>query len=267
MFAERGMTGRTAWARTRAKVEVVFLHGWTDSVDCWSPLVSQLDDGLGYLAIDAPGHGQSPVADEPADSAYMAAEVAKVLESQEIPPEGIVVVGHSMGAATASAVAEQRPELVRALVLEDPAFPAPPVPERSAAFSSMPDWLRAARALDLQARIAKCAADQPTWPADELEPWAVSKEQYDPRGITRPAARPVPLTERLPKLRGPVLLIHGDSERGSTVTPEAAAACRSAGGDKLTIVHFTGAGHNVRREQRAAYVRTLTDFLAAQTGA
>lgn len=261
-FAERGMTGRTAWARTRPTVEVLFLHGWTDSVDCWSPLIGQLDDGLGYLAIDAPGHGRSPRAEEPVDRATMATVVADVLASQEIPSDGIVVVGHSMGAATAAALAEQRPDLVRALVLEDPAFPAPPVPKRSAAFGSMPDWLRDVRALDLQARIAKCAADNPAWPADELEPWAMSKEQYDPRGVNRPDARPVPLTDRLPKLRGPVLLIHGDYDRGSTIWPEAAEACKQAGGDKLTMVHLTGAGHNVRREQRAAYVRTLRDFLA-----
>lgn len=262
MFSERGMTAGTAWARTRPKVDVLFLHGWSDSIDCWSPLLAHLDDDLGYLAIDAPGHGRSPAPDQPADTEAMADAAARALADQEIPANGVVVVGHSMGAATAAALAERHPELVRALVLEDPPFPAPPVPEPSAARGPMPDWLREIRELDTAAKIARGAADHPSWPEDELEPWAISKEQYDPRGRARPG-KPVPLTERLPKLRCPVLLIHGDVELGSIVSPEAARACEQAAASELTIVHLAGAGHNVRREQRAAYVESVTNFLAA----
>lgn len=260
MFAERGVTEGIAWARTRPVVDVLFLHGWTDSADCWAPLIAQLDGGYGYLAIDAPGHGNSPITEEPAETPLMAELAARALEAQEIADNGVVVVGHSMGAATAAALTESRPDLVRGLVLEDPAFPAPPVPPPAARSRAMPDWLAEARSLELPARIAYCAANHPDWPEDEREPWAISKEQYDPRGIRRPASRPVPLTDRLPNVRCPTLLIHGDAERGSTMSPQAARACAEAAAAELTIVHLTGAGHNVRREQRAAYVAALTDF-------
>lgn len=260
-----GRTGHVAWRRNaRPSVDVLFLHGFSDSADCWSPLVPSLPERCGLLAIDARGHGSSGLPKEPFGRTAHAADAAMVLDAIDgVPGRGVVVVGHSMGAVTAAALAERRPDLVRAVVLEDP----PPGGPRPASTSSqtrrtqMPDWLRDVRALDLAARIEAGRRSDPQWPDDELEPWAVSKEQVDPSMFDLPAEVIVPLTDVLARVRCPVLLVHGDTERGGLISRDLAAECAKVAAGEFAAAHIAGAGHSVRRDQRAAYAAALQHFL------
>ena len=115
---------------------LVLLHGITssavsqaDAIDHWSAL------GYRVIAVDARGHGLSPRWES--DELERAGEVlvddaVAVLEDLAVQARGRralglpdapapVVIGHSMGAATAMVVAGRRPELVRGVVLHDPA--------------------------------------------------------------------------------------------------------------------------------------------------
>ena len=55
-----------------------------------------------------------------------------------------------------------------------------------------------------------------------------------------------------------------DNDRGGGVTPERAAEMQQLA-PKLQTVHIPGAGHNVRREQFALYMKAVTAFLAQTT--
>jgi pimeloyl-ACP methyl ester carboxylesterase len=92
---------------------------------------------------------------------------------------GVVVVGHSMGAMSAAHLAASRPDLVRAVVLEDPPTGQLSARQRDEPLS-LPTWLADLRALDLPSRIARGRSEDPDWTDDELEPWAVSKEEHAP---------------------------------------------------------------------------------------
>ena len=262
MFGVRGRTGELAWYRTdEAVAEVAFLHGFSDSARCWEPLIGALP-GVRALAVDARGHGESGLPDEPMRYDALCADAALVLSGQ--PKDGgVVVVGHSMGAMTAAYLAAARPELVRAVVLEDP--PVGQAGERRDTPWSLPAWLEALRALDLPERIEQGRSDEPGWPADELEPWAVSKAQVSPQLFERTYQEPVPLTELLAKITCPVLLIHGDTDRGSLISAEYAEQCAEAAGGEFRAVHIAGAGHSVRRDNRAQYVEELSAFLSSRT--
>ncbi|MET9022962.1 alpha/beta hydrolase [Actinopolymorpha sp. NPDC004070] len=275
---ESGRTGPIAWTRRGGRAEILFLHGFSDSGACWDPVVSALGPDWSVLATDARGHGESGLPEEPFGHTAHARDAAAVLDDQpDLDPDGVLVVGHSMGAVTAAALAGLRPDLVRAVVLEDPPpgerdgtpgakSPTPPAPPRPGPPRQMPEWLRAVRALDPAARIARGRADNPGWSEEELVPWAKSKEQFDPRVFERPSEPFVPLRELLAKVTCPVLLIHGDVDRGALLQPAVAAACAMAAGGDVEVARIDGAGHSVRRDRPGPYVDVLEDFLRRHRG-
>lgn len=259
MFDVRGRTAQLAWYRTdEAPAEIAFLHGFSDSAQCWEPLIGALP-GIRALAVDARGHGESGLPDEPIQYDALRDDAAAVLSSQ--PRDGgVILVGHSMGAMTAAYLAAVRPDLVRALVLEDPPTGQSGADRYDGPWS-VPTWLADLQALDLPARIARGRSDEPSWSDDEYEPWAVSKAQVNPHLFDLPYQDPGPLTDLLAKTTCPVLLIHGDTERGSLISAEYAERCAQAAAGEFQAAHIRGAGHSVRRDNRPQYLAELTTFL------
>jgi len=103
---------------------VVLLHGITQSTATWSWFVERLTPRYRVVRVDARGHGGSDRA--PGGYTYLAGYVPDaiaVLEHLDCGP--CLLVGHSLGGGTSAAVAQQRPDLVTAMVLEDPPL-APP---------------------------------------------------------------------------------------------------------------------------------------------
>ncbi|HWD83242.1 MAG TPA: alpha/beta hydrolase [Kribbella sp.] len=252
----RGRTAHLAWYRTDEKaVDVAFLHGFSDSAQCWDPLLAAMP-GIRALTIDARGHGESGLPEEPIRYDRHRDDAALVLSDL---PNEVVVVGHSMGAMAAAHLAASRPDLVRAVVLEDPPTGRPA--EHQDEPWSEPGWLADLRALPLPARIAAGRAADPAWPEDELEPWAVSKGQVNPHLFDLTFREAAPLTDLLADITCPVLLIHGDTERGSLISTDYADRCAQAAAGEFHAAHIPGAGHSVRRDNRPQYLAELTAFL------
>src|SRR5690348_6839829 len=76
-----------------------------------------LGDRFRTIALDWPGHGDSPAPRAPM-SAMAFADVAEALV-ERVAPDGAIVVGNSVGGFSAARLAVRRPELVRGLVLVD----------------------------------------------------------------------------------------------------------------------------------------------------
>jgi pimeloyl-ACP methyl ester carboxylesterase len=108
--------GSVSAIRWGAQPAVTFLHGAGLNAHTWDGTVLAL--GRDALAVDLPGHGDSDWRDDfdyrPATNA---AAVAELLDAVGAGPQ--LVVGHSLGGFTAVALAEARPDLVRAIVLVD----------------------------------------------------------------------------------------------------------------------------------------------------
>lgn len=93
---------------------ILLLHGLMGRADTWRPVARWLGAHGRLLGLDARGHGRSGTRG-PWTVRRMAADAAEVLA-----PHGPgVVVGHSMGGLHGIALAAARPDLVRALVVED----------------------------------------------------------------------------------------------------------------------------------------------------
>ncbi|MEZ4831946.1 MAG: alpha/beta hydrolase [Caldilineaceae bacterium] len=99
---------------------LVFAHGLTDNGACWTRLVNDLGSGYDCIMVDARGHGQTSA---PADG-YSFDDQADDLIAfiQALGLDRPVIMGHSLGGAVCAIVAAKAPQLIRAAILEDPAF-------------------------------------------------------------------------------------------------------------------------------------------------
>jgi pimeloyl-ACP methyl ester carboxylesterase len=82
----------------------------------WSGLAAALSDLLTIDAFDLPGHGRSADWDGTTDLHRLATAAAAAWAE----PGPVDLIGHSFGATVALRLAEERPELVRSLVLVEP---------------------------------------------------------------------------------------------------------------------------------------------------
>jgi esterase len=97
---------------------VLLLHGIIGSRATWGWLVPELTDRFRVLRLDFRGHGASDrAAGRYTATGYVADAVAALEQAARRP---CVVLGHSLGGATAAAIAQRRPDLLAGVVLEDP---------------------------------------------------------------------------------------------------------------------------------------------------
>ncbi|MCC5946960.1 MAG: alpha/beta hydrolase [Nitriliruptoraceae bacterium] len=86
----------------------VLLHGITESMESFAPLVGALATRGTVVRVDLRGHGRSPTA-EVYDPASMAADVHRTLAGLELAEGDPLVIGHSMGGLVAVAYASAFP--------------------------------------------------------------------------------------------------------------------------------------------------------------
>lgn len=94
---------------------VLFVHGLDSDADVWTPVIDLLPDHR-CVAIDLPGHGRSPVSDDPAtyERESLLQDIDGILRDLDRP---VVLVGHSLGGYLGMAHALTRPGALAALVL------------------------------------------------------------------------------------------------------------------------------------------------------
>jgi esterase len=105
---------------------ILLLHGITSSGATWEWIVPQLVERFRVLRLDFRGHGRSGRAEGSYGlEGYVSDAVAAI---EQVAAQPCVVMGHSLGGATAAALAQHHPDLLVAAVMEDPplGFRAPP---------------------------------------------------------------------------------------------------------------------------------------------
>ena len=108
---------------------IVFVHGWTCDLSVWTDQLATFARGYRVIALDLPGHGQSPA---PADGVYSMDRFADAVESVRAGAgaEEIVLVGHSMGVPVIGQYALRYPQHVAGLVAVDGSLPLPATGEQ-----------------------------------------------------------------------------------------------------------------------------------------
>lgn len=247
-----------------AETTMFFLHGLTDSGEGWPEAVAHWQDRYAIVAVDQRGHGGSPrftaeqLAAHPGDA--LVDDAIALLEQLDRP----VVVGHSLGGAVALVAAVRRPELVRALVLEDPAPLGPQEPQRSEerGVEYRAGIEDSRRAPDDEALMEVRRKQHPDWPESELLVTGRAEQLMDADFLARGDWKPsMPWTESFTRLRVPTLVVSGDRPDDICVTDDMAARVRDLRNPFVTIVRIPDSGHCIRREQPHSYYSTVDDWL------
>lgn len=236
-------------------------HGWTESGLAFGPLATALGRRWTVLAPDAPGHGGTgwrPAARyRVADHAAGALAVLDRLPQVAGHRADVVVLGHGLGALTASRLAAARPDVVRHLVLEDPARAAL---RRVASAAATRARVTALRALDRDGLLATAREQHPDWAEDDVVAWADGVPQVSLDALGVPVDWGEPLVALLADVPTPVTLVHGRLARDGVVS--AVAARRAAAGCRAGCeVVALEAGHHPRREAREPFIAVLASVL------
>lgn len=236
---------------------LVFLHGFSDMAECWLALMRRLDLELPMYALDAPAHGHTIVrSDEEYTNQIARRAVAFVRQLSE----PAVLIGHSMGALQAMYMAGDAPELVRAIVLEDPPL-AQDLSEWSdpATIAQLDGWIRKLQRQPRAESIAKAREVHPHWEDGEFEPWIDAKLAVDMSFVGDFAIHREPMETTLARINCPVLLLTGDPGP-AIVTPEtvkwAQTLCPT-----LQTQNFPGASHDIRRDAPDDVAAAIIGFL------
>src|SRR5207247_334981 len=160
---------------------ILLLHQSLARSEDWENIFPRLATRYRTIAYDARGHGKSGRASEYTLRAF-ADDALRVL--REIAKAPAVLIGHSLGALTALIAASDAPDLVRAIVLEDPPIPYPKAWD-PARYGQLRDALGAGDV----AALAKAVAKQPlpsAGPSPTVSARAVHREH---RAVPPQAAR------------------------------------------------------------------------------
>ena len=139
---------------------VLLLHGILGSSPTWEWMVPRLVDDYRVLRLDFRGHGDSDRAvgmyqltDYVSDAVAVCEQVARM---------PCVVIGHSLGGATAAGLAQTRPELARGVVLEDAPLAMPDPNAEGAERNSLMDVFALMRETIPQMQAAGMSLDDVT---------------------------------------------------------------------------------------------------------
>ena len=253
------------WRTGGNKPQVVLLHGIAGRGQNWTPFMEALQDDYDCIAPDARGHGLSEAPEQGYTYGHYMADAAGLIEALHL--NRPVAIGHSMGGAVATALAASHPNLVRALVVEDPAWvrePGQTLEERRATAIAWRAGLLVFQANSDAEMIADQRARSPRWSDADLALWAAGIRQTHIRAMDNAESVPVDWRQALTMIQCPVLLVMGDASKDIFITPEQAQEARALGRD-VRIAPIKDAGHSIRLDNPTDYLDAVWAFLRAVT--
>lgn len=261
---------------------ILILHGITQSTATWGWLVPHLAADHRVVRLDFRGHGRS--GRTPGQYVFRGYVADATAICEQVLGQPAVVVGHSLGGGTAAGLAQTRPDLVRGVVLEDPAIMVPPRPEEISALegNTLLDGFRLMResiprlqasgmsAGDL-ANVLR-GAPSPSGPLfgdavhdDALEAMAEAMLQLDAT-VLDPVfdGSSIPVFDPTRELPVPGIVVAGDPSSPDTIVREADVARLAEHSPKVECRVVAGAGHLIHdsKQHRQAVLDAVRDLLA-----
>jgi pimeloyl-ACP methyl ester carboxylesterase len=257
---------------------LVLLHGLSANSTSWAPVIERTSRGWRSYSLDFRGHGRS---DRTPGRYRLDDYIGDADRLLQMIGQPAVVVGHSLGAIVAAALAQDRHPLVAAVILEDPPLYVvePSVFARSGlarGFQVLREHiarLQAERAPVDTYRDLLAASPHPAGDRlgdhlhdDALWSRAGGLARTDPAAITAAldgttfaaydADRP---------LHRSALVVRADAAYDAAFQPDDEHRLHRTS-PHVEVVPMPGAGHNIRgdRATRDRYLDVLTDFLAHQ---
>ncbi len=240
------------------KPPIVLAHGYTDDGLCWTDVARLFETDYDVIMVDAIGHGRSAriTADMPLD---MVADMHNVIISLNL--DKPLIMGHSMGAATAAGYAALHPKNVSAIILEDvPWFNELPAPKKETKKEKPKDMIGELQKGTLEQAITFSRGYNPRFAETVHKVWAESKMRWDLTFQKRKWSE-MPRWQEIAKLiTYPTLLLTGDVDKGALVTPQVAVEALKIM-PKAQWAHIPNAPHCIRYEQFNITMSVIKNFL------
>lgn len=244
---------------TRDAPVLLLIHGTAASVRTWDALVPLLTGTHRVVRLDLLGCGRSA---KPVDGSYRTPDQARRIGTvlDRLGVGRAVVIGHSSGGIAATALAEQRPELVEALVLVDtgPGMAAFIAPETAAVGPAQ--WPPS------EEQIRQFAASGFARPDFELPADILAEMQDSPFEVfaalmqdPRRYLEEKTLPDRLAAVGKPLLVLFGEQDR--RWRPSSAADYLVVPGARVEML--PGVGHTPIIEDPTRTAELVLDFAAA----
>ncbi len=273
------------WGDPRHDQRILLVHGLGANTLSWEPVAARLATALdaAVTAVDLPGFGLTRVAGGRRATVGANGSLVATLLAEELGP--VVVVGNSMGGAIGVGLAARHPDLVRALVLVDPALPQ--------MGGRLPPWQLVARLAPIMlpqigGRVIGLRARRlgPAGMVDSTLEWSVAhRERIDPAlrerlvalATERAAFPEVPgayadaarslffyfqggMTADLDRVRCPALVVHGALDR---LVPVSAARALAARHPEFKLEVIEDCGHAPQLELPDRFLELVTPWLGA----
>jgi pimeloyl-ACP methyl ester carboxylesterase len=243
---------------------LLLIAGLASDSASWGPIWAPLAERFRLIAPDNRGCGRTTPQDAPITIAAMAEDALAVLDAEGV--ETAHVLGHSMGALIATALALRAPGRVERLVLAGASFAqsgrnrallSDMAAMRAAGapqelwFRMLFYWLFADRFFEDEAAIAEAARLSVAYPYPQSD--AAFAAQVAAAGDFSPSP------EDLQSLEAPVLALLGEAD---LLFPPTQARASFAAIQRLEVVELPGAGHSLHWDDPAGFVAAATRFLA-----
>lgn len=242
------------------KPTLVMLHGLTDYGLCWGRVAYKFNLQFDTLLPDARGHGLSSAPETGYSVEELAGDAAVIIGHLKLEPS--VIIGHSLGAATAAALAANYPRLVRALVLVDPPYRQEPQTReaRSKVVDSLRAEINAMKMKSIEQLIAEGKEKHPDWEPEDVHHWAKARLMVQPQAAAAADLSDHNWRQVIAQIQCPTLLVTGDTARYAIVSPQVADEfvniCKTA-----RYVRIENAGHSIYRDQYKPFIQALQRFL------
>ena len=238
----------------------VLLHGMMSLAGTWWQIGPALAErGWDVTALDLAAHGGNRL-----DQPLTADALVDSVTAQVVGPVDLLV-GHSMGAATAISTVARRPGFARAVVLEDPPGGTGGSAERLARGVELDaDIAR----LDRDRLVRRSRADHPTWAPQDVEQDVRGIEEADATAVAaglRSGLRGWDIPALVAAVDAPVLVLVAPDSRGrdpdrpgSALSGDARAGVRAA----LPLERFVElpGGHCLHRDLPQEWLAAVDAF-------
>jgi 3-oxoadipate enol-lactonase len=242
---------------------VVLIHALGMNVRSWDIVAEHLAEHFEVIAYDYRGHGRTEKVTGPCTIAVLAEDLRKLLGRLGLRP--VHLVGLAVGSMVAQQLALLDPQLIHGLVL---ASPRSELDQRGVAYNEQRADLVEARGMREVVDVTIERAFPGHYLRSQSETMAWFRGEFlanDPQGYAAVCRglSTFGLTDRLPEIRCPTLLLAGELDQLCPVSEAVLMQSRIAGSRCETLA---GIGHFCAIEAPTEFARRVLAFLRAVSG-